>query len=106
MENNNKQLADALVEFMNGLNLKSEKSSKEAIDEAFMAGFHQALEYVSWEIQNINDIEHEVEDSIGDLTVSGVINIQLDQYLDADELVQKVIKEHERNIKKDGSDEA
>mgnify|MGYP000023307416 CR=1 FL=1 len=106
MENNNKQLADALVEFMNGLNLKSEKSSKEAVDEAFMAGFHQALEYVSSEIKSIDDIEHYVDESVGDLCLSGTITIQLEQYFDADELVHKVIKEHERNIKKDGSDEA
>ena len=106
MDNNNKQLADALVEFMNGLNLKGEESNKEAIDEAFMAGFHQALDYMSLEIQDVNDIEYEVDDSVGDLHLSGTICIQLEQYLDADDLVQRVIQRHERNITKDGSNEA
>ncbi|MDB4349107.1 hypothetical protein OAA64_02170 [bacterium] len=106
MDNNNKQLADALVEFMNGLNLKSEESNKEAIDEAFMAGFHQALDYVSVEIENVDDIEHEVDECAGELSLCGSITIQLDQYLDADDLVQRVIQKHERNITKDGSDEA
>ena len=103
MENNNKQLADALVEFMNGLNLKSEKSSKEAVDEAFMAGFHQALEYVSSEIKSIDDIEHYVDESVGDLCLSGTITIQLDQHLDADGLVDEVMRKYERDTPKDGS---
>jgi len=106
MDNNNKQLADALVEFMNGLNLKGEEVSKEALDEAFMAGFHQALEYVESEIQNMNDVEYEVDESVGDLSLSGTITIRLENYLDSDELLQTVIKKHERNITKDGSNEA
>ena len=55
------------------------------------------------EVLNADDIEHEVEESVGDLSLSGTINIQLDQYLDADGLVDGVMRKYERDTPKDGS---
>jgi hypothetical protein len=83
--------------------VKSVEPDTKAIDEAFFAGFCHALEYVKREIENVGDIEHEVDESVGDLHLSGTIYIQLDQHLDADGLVDEVMRKYERDTPKDGS---
>ena len=89
----------AVVEFIEGLSVKADTK---AVDEAFFAGFCHALEYVKEEILNVDDIEHEVDESVGDLCLSGTITIQLDQHLDADGLVDEVMRKYERDTPKDG----
>jgi hypothetical protein len=74
-----------------------------AVDEAFFAGFCHALEYVKASIENVDDIEHEFDESVGDLCLSGTITIQLDQHLDPDGLVDEVMRKYERDTPKDGS---
>lgn len=93
----------AVVEFIESLSVKSVEPDTKAVDEAFFAGFCHALEYVKREIENVGDIEHEVDESVGDLSLSGTIYIQLDQHLDADGLVDEVMRKHERDTPKDGS---
>ncbi len=93
----------AVVEYIEGLSVKSVEPDTKATDEAFFAGFCHALEYVKREIENVGDIEHEVDESVGDLSLSGTIYIQLDQHLDADGVVDEVMRKHERDTPKDGS---
>lgn len=93
----------AVVDYIEGLSVKSVEPDTKAIDEAFFAGFCHALEYVKREIENVDDIEHEVDESVGDLHLSGTIYIQLDQHLDADGLVDEVMRKYERDTPKDGS---
>ncbi len=93
----------AVVEYIEGLSVKSVEPDTKAIDEAFFAGFCHALEYVKTEIQNVDDIEHEVDESVGNLNLGGTIAIQLDQHLDADGLVDEVMRKYERDTTKDGS---
>ena len=93
----------AVVEFIEGLSVKSVEPDTKAVDEAFFAGFCHALEYVKREIENVGDIEHEVDESVGDLHLSGTIYIQLDQHLDADGVVDEVMRKYERDTPKDGS---
>jgi hypothetical protein len=93
----------AVVDYIEGLSVKSVEPDTKAIDEAFFAGFCHALEYVKREIENVGDIEHEVDESVGDLHLSGTIYIQLDQHLDADGLVDEVMRKYERDTPKDGS---
>jgi hypothetical protein len=93
----------AVVEFIESLSVKSVEADTKAVDEAFFAGFCHALEYVKREIENVGDIEHEVDESVGDLSLSGTIYIQLDQYLDADGLVDEVMRKYERDTTKDGT---
>jgi len=90
----------AVVEYIEGLSVEPDTK---AVDEAFFAGFCHALEYVKEEILNVDDIEHEVDESVGDLCLSGTITIQLDQHLDADGLVDEVMRKYERDTPKDGS---
>lgn len=90
----------AVVEFIEGLSVEPDTK---AIDEAFFAGFCHALEYVKEEIENVDDIEHEVDDYVGDLNLSGTISIQASEFLDADGLVDEVIRKYERDTTKDGS---
>ncbi len=52
---------------------------------------------------NADEIEHEFDESVGDLCLSGTITIQLDQHLDADGLVDEVMRKYERDTPKDGS---
>lgn len=93
----------AVVDYIEGLSVKSVEPDTKAIDEAFFAGFCHALEYVKREIENVGDIEHEVDESVGDLHLSGTIYIQLDQHLDADGVVDEVMRKYERDTPKDGS---
>jgi len=93
----------AVVDYIEGLSVKSVEPDTKAVDEAFFAGFCHALEYVKREIENVGDIEHEVDESVGDLSLSGTIYIQLDQHLDADGVVDEVMRKHERDTPKDGS---
>ena len=93
----------AVVEYIEGLSVKSVEPDTKATDEAFFAGFCHALEYVKTEIQNVDDIEHEVDESVGNLNLGGTIYIQLDQHLDADGLVDEVMRKYERDTTKDGS---
>jgi len=90
----------AVVEFIEGLSVEPDTK---AIDEAFFAGFCHALEYVKTEIENVDDIEHEVDESVGDLNLSGTIYIQASEFLDADGLVDEVMRKYERDTTKDGS---
>jgi len=84
------------------LSVESVEPDTKAIDESFFAGFCHALEYVKREIENVDDIEHEVDESVGDLSLSGTITIQLNQYLDADGVVDEVMRKYERDTPKDG----
>ena len=93
----------AVVDYIEGLSVKSVEPDTKAVDEAFFAGFCHALEYVKREIENVGDIEHEVDESVGDLSLSGTIYIQLDQHLDADGVVDEVMRKYERDTPKDGS---
>ena len=93
----------AVVDYIEGLSVKSVEPDTKAIDEAFFAGFCHALEYVKTEMLNADDIEHEFDESVGDLCLSGTITIQLDQHLDADGLVDEVMRKYERDTPKDGS---
>ena len=93
----------AVVEYIKGLSVKSVEPDTKAVDEAFFAGFCHALEYVKASIENVDDIEHEFDESVGDLCLSGTITIQLDQHLDADGLVDEVMRKYERDTPKDGS---
>ena len=90
----------AVVEFIEGLSVEPDTKS---IDEAFFAGFCHALEYVKTEIENMGDIEHEVDESVSELNICGSITIQLAQHLDADGLVDEVMRKYERDTTKDGS---
>ena len=92
----------AVVAYIEGLSVKSVEPDTKAVDEAFFAGFCHALEYVKREIENVDDIEHEVDESVGDLSLSGTITIQLNQYLDADGVVDEVMRKYERDTPKDG----
>lgn len=92
----------AVVAYIEGLSVESVEPDTKAIDEAFFAGFCHALEYVKTEMLNADDIEHEVDESVGDLSLRGTITIQLDQYLDADGLVDEVMRKYERDTPKDG----
>ena len=92
----------AVVDYIEGLSAESVEPDTKAVDEAFFAGFCHALEYVKTEMLNADDIEHEVDESVGDLSLSGTITIQLDQYLDADGLVDEVMRKYERDTPKDG----
>jgi len=92
----------AVVDYIEGLSVKSVEPDTKAVDEAFFAGFCHALEYVKREIENVGDIEHEVDESVGDLSLSGTITIQLDQHLDADGVVDEVMRKYERDTPKDG----
>jgi len=92
----------AVVAYIEGLSVESVEPDTKAVDEAFFAGFCHALEYVKREIENVDDIEHEVDESVGDLSLSGTITIQLNQYLDADGVVDEVMRKYERDTPKDG----
>ena len=92
----------AVVEYIEGLSVKSVEPDTKAVDEAFFAGFCHALEYVKAEMLNADEIEHEFDESVGDLCLSGTITIQLDQHLDADGLVDEVMRKYERDTPKDG----
>ena len=93
----------SVVDYIEGLSVKSVEPDTKAVDEAFFAGFCHALEYVKTEMLNADEIEHEVDESVGDLSLSGTIYIQLYQHLDADGLVDEVMRKYERDTPKDGS---
>jgi hypothetical protein len=93
----------AVVEFIEGLSVKSVEPDTKAVDEAFFTGFCHALEYVKREIENVDEVEIEVEEDSGNLTISGTINIDLGQYLDADNMIDDIMRKYERDTPKDGS---
>ena len=93
----------AVVVFIEGLSVKSVEPNTEAIDEAFFAGFCHALEYAKREIENADDIDVEIDEYAGDLTISGTINIELGQHLDADNMIDDIMRKYERDTTKDGS---
>lgn len=90
----------AVSEFIEGLSVEP---NTEAIDEAFFAGFCHALEYAKREIENADDIDVEIDEYAGDLTISGTINIDLGQHLDADNMIDDIMRKYERDTTKDGS---
>jgi len=92
----------AVVDYIEGLSVKSVEPDTKAIDEAFFAGFCHALEYVKREIENVEEVEVEVEEDSGNLTISGTINIDLGQHLDADNMVDDIMRKYERDTPKDG----
>jgi ribosome biogenesis SPOUT family RNA methylase Rps3 len=93
----------AVVEFIEGLSVKSVEPDTKAVDEAFFTGFCHALEYVKREIENVDEVEIDVEQDSGNLTISGTINIDLGKYLDADNLIDDIMRKYERDTPKDGS---
>jgi len=93
----------AVVEFIEGLSVKSVEPDTKAVDEAFFTGFCHALEYVKREIENVEEVEVDVEQDSGNLTISGTINIDLGQHLDADNMVDDIMRKYERDTTKDGS---
>ena len=93
----------AVVEFIEGLSVKSVEPDTKAVDEAFFTGFCHALEYVKREIENVDEVEIDVEQDSGNLTISGTINIDLGQYLDADNMIDDIMRKYERDTPKDGS---
>jgi len=90
----------AVVEFIEA---KSVEPDTKAVDESFFAGFCHALEYVKREIESVEEVEIEVEQDSGNLTISGTINIDLGQHLDADNMVDDIMRKYERDTTKDGS---
>ena len=90
----------AVVEFIEA---KSVEPDTKAVDEAFFAGFCHALEYAKREIENADDIDVEIDEYAGDLTISGTINIELGQHLDADNMVDDIMRKYERDTTKDGT---
>ena len=90
----------AVVEFIEA---KSVEPDTKAVDEAFFAGFCHALEYVKREIESVEEVEVEVEQDSGNLTISGTINIDLGQHLDGDNMVDDIMRKYERDTTKDGS---
>jgi len=90
----------AVVEFIERLSVEP---NAEAIDEAFFAGFCHALEYAKREIENADDIDVEIDEYAGDLTISGTINIDLGQHLDADNMIDDIMRKYERDTTKDGT---
>jgi hypothetical protein len=67
------------------------------------AGLCHALEYVKREIENVDEVEVEVEQYSDNLTISGTINIDLGQHLDADNMVDDIMRKYERDTTKDGT---
>jgi hypothetical protein len=90
----------AVVEFIEGLSVEADTK---AVDDAFYLGFCHALEYVKREIENVEEVEVEVEQDSGNLTISGTINIDLGQHLDADNMIDDIMRKYERDTPKDGS---
>jgi len=93
----------AVVEFIEGLSVKSVEPDTKAVDEAFFTGFCHALEYAKREIENADEVEIEVEEDSGNLTISGTINIDLGKYLDADNMIDDIMRKYERDTTKDGT---
>ena len=90
----------AVVEFIEGLSVEADTK---AVDEAFYLGFCHALEYVKREIENVDEVEIDVEEDSGNLTISGTINIDLGQHLDADNMIDDIMRKYERDTTKDGT---
>ena len=88
---------------INQIKMDNTNKLQEAIDEAFFAGFCHALEYAKREIENADDIDVEIDEYAGDLTISGTINIDLGQHLDADNMIDDIMRKYERDTTKDGS---
>lgn len=93
----------AVVVFIEGLSVKSVEADTKAVDESFFAGFCHALEYVKREIENVDEVEVDVEQDSGNLNISGTINIDLGQHLDADNMIDDIMRKYERDTTKDGS---
>ena len=93
----------SVVEFIEGLSVESVEPDTKAVDEAFFTGFCHALEYAKREIENADDIDVEIDEYAGDLTISGTINIELGQHLDADNMIDDIMRKYERDTTKDGS---
>ena len=90
----------AVVEFIEA---KSVEADTKAVDEAFYLGFCHALEYVKREIESVDEVEIEVEEDSGNLTISGTINIDLGQHLDAGNMIDDIMRKYERDTTKDGT---
>ena len=93
----------AVVVFIEGLSVKSVEADTKAVDESFFAGFCHALEYVKREIENVDEVEVDVEQDSGNLNISGTINIELGQHLDADNMIDDIMRKYERDTTKDGT---
>lgn len=93
----------AVVVFIEGLSVKSVEADTKAVDESFFAGFCHALEYVKREIENVDEVEVDVEQDSGNLNISGTINIDLGQHLDADNMIDDIMRKYERDTTKDGT---
>ena len=59
--------------------------------------------HLAREIENADDIDVEIDEYAGDLTISGTINIELGQHLDADNMIDDIMRKYERDTTKDGS---
>ena len=93
----------AVVVFIEGLSVKRVEADTKAVDESFFAGFCHALEYVKREIENVDEVEVDVEQDSGNLNISGTINIDLGQHLDADNMIDDIMRKYERDTTKDGT---
>ena len=98
----------AVVVFIEGLSVKSVEADTKAVDEAFFTGFCHALEYVKREIESVDEVEVDIDEyavrfGCGELTISGTINIDLGQHLDADNMIDDIMRKYERDTTKDGS---
>jgi hypothetical protein len=93
----------AVVEFIEGLSVESVETDTKAIDEAFFEGFCLALEYAKDEIESADDVEFEVDESVGDLYLSGTISIDISEHMDTDSMMDSIKSRYERDNKKDGS---
>ena len=92
-----------VVEFIEGLSVESVETDTKAIDEAFFEGFCLALEYAKDEIESADDVEFEVDESVGDLCLSGTISIDISEHMDTDSMMDSIKSRYERDNKKDGS---
>ena len=100
--NMSKPLSDVYELVVQFIEAKSVEADTKAVDEAFFLGFCHALEYVKREIENVDEVEIEVEEDSGNLTISGTINIDLGQHLDAENMIDDVMRKYERDTSKDG----
>ena len=93
----------AVVEFIEGLSVESVEPDTKSLDESFFAGFCHALEYAKSAIQDVDEIEVDIEESVGDLNISGTVSVELCDHFDADNMIDDIMRKYERDTTKDGS---
>ena len=94
---------DRVVEFIEGLSVESVEPDTKSLDESFFAGFCHALEYAKSAIQDVDEIEVDIEESVGDLNISGTVSVELCDHFDADNMIDDIMRRYERDTPKDGS---